>query len=187
MLGTATEALRTVDQRQSKAATDDLVTVAVVSRPHGVAGALRVRVETHNPGRFRPGNRLTAEIKGSRRAFTVAKFVPQGEWGILTLAEVAGRDAAEALRGAELGIAQSDLAELPAGSYYTFQIIGLAVRSQAGADLGTVTAVEEQPAGDVYVVRGAGGEFRVPARGGIIRSIDLDAETMVIDDVEGLR
>ncbi|MRR10780.1 hypothetical protein EG831_12070, partial [bacterium] len=108
-----------MDKREDKAAADDLVTVAVVSRPHGVAGALKVRVETHNPDRFRPGNRLTAEVKGERRAFTVARFVPQGEWGILTLAEVAGRDAAEALRGVELGIKQAELAPLPAGTYYT--------------------------------------------------------------------
>ncbi|MCU0607183.1 MAG: ribosome maturation factor RimM [Candidatus Edwardsbacteria bacterium] len=165
----------------------DLVTVAVVSKPHGVDGALRVRVETHNPGRFRPGNRLLADVGGARRSFTVSKFVLQGEWGILTLAEVAGRDAAEALRGAELGVRQSELAALPAGSYYTFQIIGLAVRSPAGAELGAVAVVEELPAGDVYVVRGAAGEFRVPSRGGFIRSIDLAAGTMVIDDVEGLR
>ncbi len=164
-----------------------LVVVAVVAKPHGIAGALRVRVESDNPGRFRPGQELLAAADGGYRTLIVEAFVAQGDWGILTLSGVSTREQAEALRGADLCVPAGDLARLPEGSYYTFQIIGMAVRSTAGTDLGTVAVVETLPAGDAYVVRDGVREFRVPARGDIIRRIDLAAGVMEIDDVEGLR
>ena len=174
------------NQQQAKTA-DDLIVVATVSKPHGVNGAMKVRVESHNPGRFKPGAKLLAVVAGTARSFTVAKFVPQNDWGILTLAEVSSVEQAEQLRGADLGVRERELGPLPAGCYYTFQIIGLKVVSRTGQELGTVAVVEELPAGDAYVVRGRGAEFRVPAQGGFIQSIDLDRGLMVIDDVEGLR
>lgn len=176
-----------VDKQQDKGTAGDLIVVATVSKPHGLDGALKVRVETHNPGRFRPGRKLLGMVGGKLAAFTVSKFVPQNDWGLLTLVEIASIEQAEAMRGVELGISYTELAPLPGGSYYTFQIIGLAVRSRTGAALGTVVTVEELPAGDAYVVRDGPREFRVPARGDIIREIDLAAGVMVIDDVEGLR
>jgi 16S rRNA processing protein RimM len=176
-----------VDTQRYKGAAGGLIVVATVSKPHGLDGALKVRIETHNPDRFRPGRKLMGVVGGKPRTFTVAKFVPQNDWGLLTLAEIAGIDQAETMRGVDLGISETELVPLPAGSYYTFQIIGLAVRSGTGGALGTVAAVEELPAGDAYVVRDGGREFRVPARGDIIKEIDLARGVMVIDDVEGLR
>jgi len=176
-----------VDKQHNKGTAGDLIVVATVSKPHGLVGALKVRVETHNPDRFRPGRRLMGVVAGRPLTFTVAKFVPQNDWGLLTLAEVATLEQAEAMRGVDLGISETELAPLPAGSYYTFQIIGLAVRSQTGEALGTVTSVEELPAGDAYVVRDGPRQFRIPARGDIVREIDLARGVMVIDDVEGLR
>jgi 16S rRNA processing protein RimM len=176
-----------VDKQEDKGTPGDLIVVATVSKPHGLMGALKVRVESHNPDRFRPGRTLLAIVGGASRTLTVVKFVPQNDWGLLTLAEVASLEQAEAMRGVDLGISETELAPLPAGSYYTFQIIGLAVRSRSGDELGTVVTVEELPAGDAYVVRDGSREFRVPARGDIIQEIDLARGVMVIDDVEGLR
>ncbi len=174
-------------QQKNKNGADDLIVVATVSKPHGVAGALKVKLETHHPERFAPGNKLLAVVAGKTRSYTVAKFVPQNDWGLLTLAEVSSYEQADALRGVDLGVPERELEPLPEGRYYTFQIIGLRVVSQAGAELGEVAVVEELPAGDAYVVRGCGKEFRVPASGGFIKSIDLERGLMVIDDMEGLR
>ena len=175
-----------VNQRETKTP-DDLIVVATVSKPHGVAGALKVKVESHNPDRFKPGCKLLAIIAGRTTSFTVAKFVPQNDWGLLTLAEVSSYEQADALRGVDLGVPERDLDQLPPGCYYTFQIIGLKVESLSGQALGEVAVVEELPAGDAYLVRGNGAEFRVPANGGFIKSIDLGRGLMVIDDMEGLR
>ncbi|MDI6739797.1 MAG: ribosome maturation factor RimM [Candidatus Edwardsbacteria bacterium] len=174
------------DNNRPRPATD-LIIVATVSKPHGLEGALKVWVETHNPDRFRPGRKLLAVVGGKPRTFTVTKFVPQNDWGILTLAEASNCEQAEALRGVDLGVPERELAALPNGSYYTFQIIGLTVRSLSGTDLGKITIVEELPAGDAYVVSDGTRQFRVPAKGDIIREIDLARGLMVIDDLEGLR
>ena len=176
-----------MDKHRNTGTTDDLIVVATVSKPHGMAGALKIKVESHNPDRFVPGCKLLAIVAGKTKSYTVAKFVPQNDWGLLTLAEVTSVEQADTLRGVDLGVWERDLKPLPPGCYYTFQIIGLKVVSQAGMELGEVAVVEELPAGDAYVVRGNGTEFRVPANGGFIKSIDLERGLMVIDDVEGLR
>ncbi len=165
----------------------ELVTVAVVLRPHGLKGAFRIRVETDNPDRFRRGGRLLAVKNGAVSEAEVERFVDQGRYGILKLAGVDSPEQARELAGAELAVPAADLGPLPANSYYTFQVLGLEVRSKAGEALGRIEEIDPLPAGDVYMVAGPKGTFTVPAVGDIVLEVDVAGGFMVIDDREGLR
>jgi 16S rRNA processing protein RimM len=165
----------------------DLATVAAVLKPHGLKGAVRIELASDNPERFRKGARLLI-VQGERiREAQVERFVGQGRYGIVKLSGFDSPEQAREIRGAELAIEAGDLPPLPQGSYYTFQILGMEVRSAAGESLGRIVEIEAMPACDVYRVEGALGGFGIPAQGDIIQRVDAEHGFMVIDDREGLR
>lgn len=164
-----------------------LIYVATVVRPHGLLGTLKVKVESDNPLRFAPQSRLLLVQGADITPVEVESFSPQDRFGLLKLREVISVEQAEALKGAELAVPDDELKPLPPGQYYTFQLVGIKVVSEQGQELGRIIQVEEFPAGDIYLVQSEREKFYVPARGPVIKSIDLERGLMVIQDMEGLR
>ena len=56
------------------------------------------------------------------------------------------RDAALALKGAEVGVRRADFPVLPEGEYYWLDLIGCALLNAQGVSLGTVTAMDDHGA-----------------------------------------
>ena len=75
---------------------------------------------------------------------------------------------------------------LPEGRHYRFELVGLAVRSREGEDLGEVADVFSTGGNDVYVVRGPRGELLLPAIAGVIVEIDTARKTMTVAPPPGL-
>jgi 16S rRNA processing protein RimM len=93
---------------------------------------------------------------------------------------VADRTAAEALQGRELTAAPlGDDVELAADEMWVHELVGAVVVDRSGAELGTVTAVEANPAHDLLVLSGGA---LVP----MVFVVEQRAGTIVIDPPEGL-
>ncbi|HEU4961097.1 MAG TPA: ribosome maturation factor RimM [Sphingomonas sp.] len=122
---------------------DRLVTLAVVTGAHGVTGEVRLKLFTDD---------LTAYRRFNGGALTLKSLRQGGNGAIARFAEVADRNAAEALRGVELAVPRSALPALGEGEYYHIDLIGLAVLTDAGAPVGTVVAVENFGAGDILEI-----------------------------------
>jgi 16S rRNA processing protein RimM len=154
------------------------IRVGFVRRAVGLGGEVEVEPLGGNPQRFEPGSVLRA-AGGEVR---VERAHPAGGRVLrLKLAGIDGRDAADRLRGKYLEVAATDLAELPQGEYYEWQLLGLQVVDPGGHRLGRLEEVLEYPANDVYRVEGRGGELLVPAIREVVREVDLKAGRMVVD------
>ena len=81
---------------------------------------------------------------------------------ILKLHSVDDRSAAESLRGCVLTVPSTAVPTPAAGTYYHYQIIGMAVETDTGEALGTVREILPAGGTDVYVVRGEDGLHLVP-------------------------
>lgn len=159
----------------------DHVAVGRAGAPWGVRGVIRVvpLAEHHT---LAPGRTVT--IGDQRRVIESAR--PQKGLLYVKLSGIDDRDAAAALRERLLTVPESDLAPLPDGQYYRFQLIDLAVTTSDGAALGRLTEVITTGANDVYVVRGERGEVLVPATAEVVKEIDLAEGRMVIEALPGL-
>jgi 16S rRNA processing protein RimM len=115
------------------------------------------------------------------QSFTVESARPRGRLLALRLAGVATVAAAEPLRGAYLEVPAAEVAALPEGQHYHWELLGMAVVDPAGRPLGSIVDVLEYPANDVYVVRGDGEELLVPAVREVVLEVDAAAERMVVD------
>lgn len=130
---------------------DRPVTLAVVAGAHGVAGEVRLKLfgeGVESLKRFRAFN-----VSGDGAGLTLTKLRDDAKGGaIARFAEVADRNAAEALRGTLLTVPRSALPPLGEGEYYHADLIGLPAVSTTGEALGTCIAVDNFGAGDVLEI-----------------------------------
>jgi len=165
--------------------------VGRVARPHGVRGELLVEVRTDEPEqRFAAGTSLAATLRsGERTALTVTSARPHGVRLLVRFDEVAGRDGAEALRGALLTV---DSSALPPPSdpdeFYDHQLEGLTALLSDGTVVGVVTEVAHGPGGELLVIArdGDGSELLVPFVRDIVPTVDLDAGQLILTPPDGL-
>ena len=169
----------------------DLVVGRVV-KAHGVTGEVVVQVRTDDPdNRFAPGTRLRARPSrdGPERAYVIESAREHSGRLLVRLAGVAGRDAADALRGTVFVV---DTEELPPiddpDEYYDHQLEGLRVLTTAGTPVGTVAEVLHTAAGELLAVRAEGdrGEVLVPFVSAIVTAVSLEDRTIEIDPPDGL-
>jgi 16S rRNA processing protein RimM len=162
---------------------EDFVEVGRVLRAFGKDGAIRVEELTDLPERFGPGrtvylNRELVKIKRSRRLRDAL------------LVEIEGIDtleAAQGFQGATFEVPVSELPELPEGTFYHYDLIGLRVISTEDEELGELVEILATGANDVYVVRGPGGDLLLPAIPDVIRKVNVDGGEMTVEIVPGLR
>ena len=158
------------------------VLVGVVRRPYGQGGEVRVDELSDYPQRFAPGAAIT--IAGA--AFVIARSRRVKRVRVLKLNGVDTREAAAALANQDIHVAAAELQPLPEGVYYHYDLIGMAVETADGAELGEVTEIVATGANDVIVVQGEGGEVLAPLIADVVKRVDTAARRLVIDPPPGL-
>ncbi|MCP9222975.1 ribosome maturation factor RimM [Erythrobacter sp. LQ02-29] len=127
---------------------DRAVTLAAVTGAHGVTGEVRLKLF---------GEDGVASLKPHKRfndgTLTLAKVRDDGKGGaIARFAEIADRNAAEALRGTVLTVPRETLPPLEEGEFYHADLIGLPVVTDAGDPIGTVADVVNYGATDIIEI-----------------------------------
>lgn len=164
----------------------ELVAVARVLAPQGNRGEVRVESLTDNPLRLtRPGQFILSRVPEGRpapddRAVKLVSGRPHGRFYALKFAGSESIADAETLRNLWVKVPRDELAPLPAGSFYLFEIIGCTAVTEDGRLLGRVEEILRGPANDVYVIRGPGGEVLLPATREVILSVDREKRTMIV-------
>lgn len=151
------------------------VALAAITGAHGVGGEVRLKL-------FAAGIESLQrhqKVQVGDRQLTLKAVKAGGGAPIARFAEIADRNAAEALRGQLLTIPRSALPPLEEGEYYHADLIGLPCEGPEGAALGTVAAVENFGAGDILEIEKADGKrAMVPFRVGVA---DLADGKIVLD------
>lgn len=96
------------------------------------------------------------------------------------------RDTATAYRDAVLALGREFLGQIPEGTYFHEQILGMTVRTEEGTVLGSVVSILETGSNDVYVVSSGDREYLIPAIRDVIRAVDVRGRVIVIAAMDGL-
>jgi len=118
--------------------------------------------------------------------FALEGFRLHGGAALLKLEGCHDRAAVEKLRGQWVQIPIEEAMPLEKDEYYEHQIVGLAVWTAAGEQLGTVDEIISTGANDVYVVRGERREILIPAIEDVVLEINLTQGRLVVELMEGL-
>jgi 16S rRNA processing protein RimM len=162
--------------------------VGRIARAHGIRGQVVVNPETDFPhDRFQPGAELFVKRADGRvDTLLVASVRFQQSRPVIGLRGVGDMNAAAMLAGAELRVPIERLAPLPKGTFYRHDLVGCAVETLEGKQVGVVREVEGTMSGSRLVVDTRAGEVLIPVADEICTTIDPAAKRIVIDPPEGL-
>lgn len=126
------------------------IPMAVIGAAHGIKGEVRVKSFTADPlglGAYGPLHDKAG------RTFEIAAIRPSGTVVVVRFKGISDRNAAEALAGTELFIDRSALPDDgEADEFYHADLVGLAVKDDAGAVVGKVDAVHNFGGGDILEI-----------------------------------
>jgi len=164
----------------------DFLVIGQIIKPHGVRGEVFVKVLTDFTERFEAMEtvRVGDDTVTDQYAVEATRWHKNGV--LLTFNGITDRSAAEKLRGLYLKIPASEAMPLGPDTYYHYQLVGLAVITDAGEALGHIAEILETGANDVYVVQGARGEILLPATKEVVLSVNLQAKQMIVHLLDGL-
>jgi 16S rRNA processing protein RimM len=120
--------------------------VGRIGRAHGLRGDVSIVPITNRSERFAPGSVLFA----GDRELRITRSRRQGDRWIVGFEGVDDRNGAEGLRNQLL--MGAELAGAPGDELWVHELIGAEVRDRAGVALGSVVAVEANPAHDLLVL-----------------------------------
>ncbi|MBP6750681.1 MAG: ribosome maturation factor RimM [Xanthomonadaceae bacterium] len=157
----------------------------LVGRIHGAFGVRgEVKLESltepaSNLLRYQPW--ILRDALGREREIADARARPGGKGLIGTLPGVDDRDAADALRGAELYVPRSALPPPKDGEFYWVDLEGLRVENLEGVPFGVVDRVFPNGANDVLIAKGDRERMIPFVRPDFVRELDFDAGRIVVD------
>ena len=161
------------------------VCLGVVTGPHGVQGAVRIKSFTEaaeDVARYGPladetgGRRFELRLIGAGKGVVIAR-----------LAGVEDRNQAEALRGLRLYLPRSALPQTDADEYYHADLLGLEAVLGDGTPVGRVRAIHDFGAGDTLeLTRPGAPPVMVPFTRAIVPIVVPAAGRLVLDPPPGL-
>lgn len=148
-----------------------LLEVGRVAKAHGLRGEVIVSLSTDRTERLDPGTVLSSDAGD----LTVVTAHPHQHRFIVQFDGVYSREAAEALHGVVLRAEPLDDPD----ALFVHELIGMRVIDTAGAELGVVESIEQNPASNLLVLESGG---LIPLRFLIERRDD----SLIVQIPEGL-
>src|SRR5215216_1276868 len=148
--------------------TDALAIVGLIRNAQGIRGEVVIEPLTDAPDAvFASGRRVFAGAAGDKsgpdeKALTVASSRPFKGGVMVKFEEVADRNEAELLRGCYVFSPFDELDPLEEDEVYLHDLIGMRVKLDTGAEMGTVRAYYELPQGLTLEVKTSKGDVLVP-------------------------
>ncbi len=167
-------------------ATASLIVLGQLINTHAIHGELRLRLFNPSSTTLAAGSRVLLRRGDQLLERTVRAVRPHGHWQLLTLEGCDSMTAAEALIGYEVCVRPQDLPPAGAGEIYHYELIGMAVMTTGGTEIGTVTEVMAVSSNDICVVRSGTREYLVPLIADVVRQLDRDGRRIVIEPLPGL-
>lgn len=163
------------------------VCLGVIVGAKGLRGEVRIKSFTEDPDDVAAyGPVSTADGRSFKIAVVGAAPKAAGGVVIATLAGVADRTQAEALKGAELFVERAALPAPTDGEFYHADLIGAVVKLTSGEVLGTVSALHNFGGGDMMEVGEGRASVLIPLTSEAIAELDVKAGQVVVHPLPGL-
>lgn len=166
---------------------ENMLRVGVITSPHGIKGEVKVFPTTDDAKRFKE---LKKVILDTGKEYIPMEIEHVKFFKNMVILKFKGYDninEIEKYKSRDLLITRDQAVDLEPDEYFITDLIGLAVVSDQGVELGTLKDVLETGANDVYVVAMKDGkELMLPAIGDCILNVDLEQGRMEVHVLEGL-
>lgn len=151
--------------------------IAVVVRPHGVHGAVKLQPLTDDTARFRGLQEAYLEEEGEYRSITLSDIGIRPDMVTFKIDGVDTPEQAEALRGLYIAVDAAHARKLPPDTWFVADLIGCGVWDTAGKWYGTVAEVLHTGANDVYELDTG---MLIPALKRVLQCVDISEKRIVV-------
>jgi 16S rRNA processing protein RimM len=165
-----------------------------VSRAHGLRGELEVRLYWPESTALLEAERIVLSAPKTDGSGAIesrvcrvrhARATPKGV--LLTLHEVADRNAAELLRGWSVSLDRGEMPPLEDGEYYLCDTVGADVVGPDGAHLGRVLDLRLYPSVDALLIElDSGAHVEQPLVDHWVELVDVAGHKIVLSSTEGM-
>ena len=167
--------------------------VGHLNKAHGTKGEIFVGPLTDHPeGTIAPGvilylaDQAGAQPDPQLPSVSILAVRPFRRGFLLRVDGVETRDEAEALADRYVLRPREELEVLEEGEVFYHQLLGMKVLTTDGEELGEIVEVYELRPADLLEVKGPSKTHVIPFLASIVKEVDTEAATMVIDPPEGL-
>ena len=167
---------------------DDLILVARIVKTRGLRGEVVADLLTDFPDRFANLKALIGiSNSGDKRSLQIEEQWFHGDRLVLKFAGFDSIDEAKELVGYDLGLPETDRVELPADTFYEWELTGSLVETIDGRPIGKVSGVMHTGGVEMLrVVDETGRDRLIPMASDIVVEIDKEQKLIRIDPPEGL-
>jgi 16S rRNA processing protein RimM len=159
--------------------------IGYLRRPHGVQGEMVMDLHTDFPERIKSGRKVL--IGEKHQPHTIDTVRPHNDGLLVSFRGVDTPEDVGKFRNQWVYIKASQVAPLPEGQHYQYELIDLDVVDENGTSLGKLVEILETGANDVYIVRDESGkEILLPAIPSVILNLDMDRRLLKVHLLEGL-
>lgn len=167
---------------------EDLLQVGVITTTHGVRGEVKVFPTTDDATRFKKLKQVILDTGKEQLELEVAGVKFFKNLVILKFRGIDNINDIEMYKGKSLYVTREHAVKLEENEYFIADLIGLAVTTDEGEDLGRLVDVLQTGANDIYVVKKDGQpEILIPAIKDCILNVDVEAGNMQVHLLDGLR
>jgi len=129
------------------------ITLGKVGAVYGIKGWLKIHSFTGDQEAILDYFPWSLKLGNKTQSVEITDWRKHSSSLIVKIANVDDRDIAQAYVGSEIIVNEKSLPELPEGDFYWRDLIGMAVVTTKGYNLGSVSDVMETGANDVLVVK----------------------------------
>ena len=167
---------------------EQLLQVGVISSTHGIRGEVKVFPTTDDPDRFRKLKQVILDTGREQKSLEIegVKFFKQ--FVILKFKGIDNINDIEKYKGKSLYVTREHAVKLKKDEYFIADLIDMQVELEDGTAFGVLTDVMQTGANDVYVIAKENTpDLLVPAIHDCVLAVDIEAQTMTVHLLEGLR
>ena len=167
---------------------EDLILVAHIVKARGLRGEVVADLLTDFPDRFENLETLIGISSGGvKRSLQIEEQWFHGNRLVLKFADFDSVDEAKELVGYDLAVAAEERIELPADSFYEWELIGCRVETISGESIGSVIEIMRTGGVEILkVVDESGRDRLIPMASDIVIEIAKEQKLIRIDPPEGL-
>ncbi|MEE9321795.1 MAG: ribosome maturation factor RimM [Granulosicoccus sp.] len=164
------------------------ISLGRITALYGLQGWLKVHSDTSPRDNIVRFKQWWLGRNGKWQQIKVLDGRPQGKTIVVRLEGIDTPEAASRLVGAQIAVKRADLPASKPGEYYWTDLLGMAVQTVDGGQIGSVARLFETGANDVLVVRDeragskAGAEVLVPwIMQSVITEVNMESQLITVD------
>ncbi len=168
---------------------DEFILIGVVRKVRGNKGDLKVESMSDFPERFSGLEEVFVRKRNSAQAVKVeiekSEFV--NNYAVMKLKGIDSYEGAAAFVGAEVLVPESGRVAPPAGTYFIDSLIGMNVKTADRGKIGVVKDVlSNLKQSMLQISMDDGSEFNLPFVNAFVRNVDVQANEITVELIEGL-